>query len=112
MSDSKNKNLHVCKKCKASLSEENFYHRKGYQIDSYCKKCRSEYNRNYYKTKIQKDVVYVAITQIEAPELRLEMVRAVHAKVQEMVKKNQRKRMEEESKRELRYMKGGMYGTN
>lgn len=107
MLDKENKNLHVCKKCKASLSEEIFYHRKGYQVDSYCKKCRSEYNRNCYKTKFQKDVVYVAVTQIEAPELRLEMVRAVHAKVQEMVKKNQRKRMEEESKRQLRYMKGG-----
>ena len=112
MSEKENQNLYFCKKCGRFLNIENFYLRKGYQVDSYCKECRSEYNRNYYKKKFQKEVVYVVVTQIDDPELRFEMVRALHAKVQEMVKKNQRKHMEEEGKRELRNMKGGDHGKN
>lgn len=112
MSEKENQNLYFCKKCGRFLSIENFYHRKGYQVDSYCKECRSEYNQNYYKGKFQKEVVYVVVTQIEDPELRLEMLRAIHAKVNEMIRKNQRKRIEEESKRELRNRKGGKHGKN
>ena len=101
-----------CCRCRRLLDASEFYYREGNVRDCYCKECRKEYNQSYQSEMKEKKDKYEVITRVEDPERRLALARAAHVKVRELVQRIVRKRIETEGMRQLRYMNGGVHGTN
>ena len=100
----------VCCHCRKYLPIRDFYPTKDGH-DYYCKSCRYEIGEMFAYSRCRKQEDYPVITLVDDPEVRLELVRNAHRKVMEMAVRSHHRRIEEESRRFYRNMKGGLYGT-
>lgn len=110
MKNSQHKHSCFCKYCKQVLPLDAFYSQNEVKEIGCCKACHSERTNTRAALKKEKPRNYLVITQVQDSELRKEMARNAHLKVNEMIRRNRQKRNNEEQ--DPRKKKGGKDGSN